>query len=428
MIAVHVLIDLHWQNAVGGHVKSWLQFAKAAQTIPEQAVDLTLHFHGDRPQEISLSSNVRYVLHTPGFSTQRLPFLRDAPSHTDLCPNAPTLIPYLERSDLVHTTHPLLTFGSTAQRVCNRLGIPLVSSIHTDVPLYAKIYIEEKIQQLLGETPLSRFLRHTLHLPQKYQASLERKQNRHWQSCQHVWYSQPHQQQDLRRSIPNVPISRLRRGLDREVFNPQKRDRHLLQKRYGIPADAFLLLFVGRLDPCKNLMTYGKTLKILLERQLPVHGVVVGKGDQGAQLKSLLGKHVSLLGTLEQENLGFIYASTDLFVFPSETEIAPNVVIEAKASGLIPCVSDQGGVTQLIETSGQDGLIIAGQNPIDWADQIQSLYEQPQKRELMQTYTYKYINQGWPPWETVYKEDLLPVWLAIAEPSSSRKMDLAVRQ
>ena len=49
MVAVHVLIDLHWQKAVGGHVRSWLQFAEVAQKL-EAEVELTLHFQGDRIQ------------------------------------------------------------------------------------------------------------------------------------------------------------------------------------------------------------------------------------------------------------------------------------------------------------------------------------------------------------------------------------------
>ena len=96
MVAVHVLIDLHWQKAVGGHVKSWMQFAQAAQNLKRSTLDLTLHFQGDRPEELVQSPNVRYVTHPPRLSTERLPFLQDVPSHTDLASHAPSLEPYLE--------------------------------------------------------------------------------------------------------------------------------------------------------------------------------------------------------------------------------------------------------------------------------------------------------------------------------------------
>ena len=414
MVVVHILIDLHWQNQVSGHIKSWMQFAKVAQKIPSEVLDLTVHFHGDHHQKLYISPNVCYVLHCPRLSTKKLPFLQDVPSHTDLCSYTPTLIPYLARSDLVHTTHPLLTFGRTAEKVCPHLGKPLVSSIHTDTPLYAQIYLEEKIQKILGINFLSRFLLQTLCLPEKYKNSLTHKQYRHWQACQHVWYAQGREQKELMQFVPGVSISRLRRGIDKKIFNPQQCDRDQLQKLYGIPIESFLLLFVGRLDACKNLMTFAKTIKVLLKRQLPVHGIAVGKGTQEANIKTLLGENISLLGALEQEKLALIYASADLFVFPSETETLGNVVLEAKASGLVPYVSNRGGVTQLIKISGQDGLIIAGQNPTDWADRIQFLYEHPQKLEIMRKSAYNHIQRSWPTWERVLKEDLLPVWTAIA--------------
>lgn len=413
MVAVHVLIDLHWQNALGGHVKSWQQFAKVAQCLSSEEIDLTLHFQGDRHAEIPQSSNVRYVLHKPRFSTKRLPFLQDVPSHTDLATHAPTLIPYLEQSDIVHTTHPLFTFGTTAQKFCIRHGKTLVSSIHTNAPLYAKIYLEEKLQKILGQNFLSHFLLNTLHLPAKYKASLDRKQTAYWQQCQYVWFNQPSEKQQLEQ-LSGVAYSRLRRGLDWEMFSPALCDRPLLQQQYGVPTESFLLLFVGRLDACKNLMTFAQAVKCLVGRQIPVHGVAVGKGSQADAIKALLGKDISLLGALDQEKLGLIYASADLFVFPSETETVGNVVLEAKASGLVPCVSDQGGVTQLIKSSGQDGLIISGQDPVDWANEIQSLYEDPQKRSEMSAAAYRHVQESWPTWETVFMEDLLPVWRAIA--------------
>lgn len=414
MVAVHVLIDLHWQNKVSGHIKSWMQFAKVAQNLPNEVLDLTLHFQGDSHQQIPLSSNVRYVLHTPRFSTEKLPFLEDVPSHTDLCWYNPRLIPYLKRSDLVHSTHPLLTFGKTAQKFCPQFGKPLVSSIHTNTPLYAEIYLEGKIQQTLGNTSLGRFMLKNLCLPQKYRKNLARKQYRHWQACQHIWYGQKSEEIELRKFVPQVKCSQLRRGLDREMFHPQKRDRHKLQKLYGIPPESFLLLFVGRLDACKNLLTFAKTVKTLLNRQIPVHAIAVGKGSQEAEIKALLGENLSLLGALEQEKLGLIYASADLFVFPSETEVAGNVVLEAKASGLVPCISNQGGVTQFIQENHQDGLIIPGQNPSHWADHIQFLYKHPQKLEIMSKSAYNHIEATWPTWETVLQEDLLPIWRAIA--------------
>ena len=410
MVAVHVLIDLHWQKAVGGHVKSWMQFAEVAKTCNPNDIDLTIHFHGDRPEEIPQSNNVRYITHPPRFSTERLPFLQDVPSHTDLASFAPSLIPYLEQADVVHTTHPLFTFGQTAKKFCRQNNKPLVSSIHTDSALYAKIYLEGKLEKIFGDSFLTRLLTKTLALPERYKRSLDRKQTDYWNSCSHVWFSQPSEKEGLVADNPDVSISRLRRGLKLDMFSPDLADRSELQRQYSVPEDAFLLLFVGRLDACKNVMTYATTLKKLRSRGLNVHGVAAGHGSQADRIKDELGSDISLLGNQPQAKLGLVYASCDAFVFPSETETVGNVVLEAKASGLVPFVSNQGGVTQLIQNSGTDGFVIAGQDPEDWANAVQDFYESGDRRSEMSQAANHHVRENWPTWDTVFKEDLLPHW------------------
>ena len=413
MVAVHVLIDLHWQNAVGGHVKSWMQFARAAQTLAPSVLDLTLHFQGDRQEEHPQGSNVTYVTHRPRFSTERLPFLQDVPSHTDLANYAPTLEPYLEHADVVHATHPLFTFGQTAQKFCGRTETPLVSSIHTDSAQYAKIYLEEKLEKVFGNNWFSRLLNQTLDLPERYRQGLDRKQTQYWNSCQHVWFSQPSEQDQLKADNPEVSISRLRRGMNLELFNPSFRDRNSLHSIYGVPTEPFLALFVGRLDSCKNVLTFAHAIKILIDAGLTIHAVAAGQGSQREEIQRILGDRISLLGNVEHRELGLIYSSCDVFVFPSETETVGNVVLEAKASGLVPIISDQGGVTQLIQGSGTDGFIQSGQNPQDWAKTIQKLYDDKAMRSQMSQVARQHLQETWPTWDTVLEEDLLPIWQAM---------------
>ncbi|NJN23638.1 MAG: glycosyltransferase [Acaryochloridaceae cyanobacterium RL_2_7] len=286
----------------------------------------------------------------------------------------------------------------------------MVSSIHTDSALYAQIYLEGKLEKMFGDSAFTRFLTQTLALPTRYKQSLDRKQVDYWNFCDHVWYSQPREKEALAKENPGVSISRLRRGLNLEMFSPEAANRVDLCQRYSIPEEAFLLLFVGRLDACKNVMTYAQTVKMMVERGIPVHGVAAGHGSQAEAIQSELGEHVSLLGNQPQEHLALVYASCDAFVFPSETETVGNVVLEAKASGLVPFVSDQGGVTQLIRNPGEDGFIISGQDPKDWANAVQSFLELGDRRSEMSHAANRHVRENWPTWDTVFKEDLLPYW------------------
>lgn len=411
MIAVSVWVDLHREPA-GGHVKCWERFAQAATTMADQ-LDLTVHFLGDQDQVIDLAANVRYILHQPRFSTKRFPFLKTVPGHTDLVPYNPSLLSHLHHCDLVHTTHPLFTFGKTALRYCRQTRKPLVSSVHTDTPQYSQIYLEQFLSNLVGGGYRSRFLIDRLHIPQRYRRQMERQQQRHWQACQHVLVSQPRDLDRVAQVLPRDRISYLRRGIDRELFHPNRRDRQALANRYGVPSDQFLLLFVGRLDACKSVMTFAQSARLLVERGLPVHALAVGQGSSTPEIQAVLGKHVTLTGALPQTELGPIFASADLFVFPSQTEILGNVVVEAKASGLPPLVAALGGAHQVIQSSGWDGVVIPETNPEAWADQIEALYHNPDQLANMRDATQESMAATWPDWQTVLEEDLLPVWSAL---------------
>ncbi|MFM7546376.1 MAG: glycosyltransferase family 4 protein, partial [Synechococcales cyanobacterium] len=139
--------------------------------------------------------------------------------------------------------------------------------------------------------------------------------------------------------------------------------------------------------------------------------------------------HVTLTGQIPQSELPWLYASSDLFVFPSESEVSPNVVIEAKASGLPVFISSRDGGAQFIQFSGLDGVLVDDPDPMAWAEAIAPYLAPPldkgmessvDDRELqttdailrrysMGTAARHTIDQV-PHWSDVLTMDLLPVW------------------
>lgn len=414
MLSVGVFIDLRLRPESGGHVKCWERFAEAAAELPDR-LKLTLHFLGDREEVLQIADNVFYIRHPPRFGTERLPFLRNSADQTDLAAVNPRLFPYLVGYDVLHTTHQLFTFGKTVLKFSQRYPKPLVSSIHTNVPQYTEIYMAQTIRSLLGQSWLSQVLLERLQLPQKRRQAMERQLQRYWPHCDRVIVSQPDERNQVSQVIPVSRISHLRRGIDKALFHPRQRDRQRLQTQFGIPSDTVLLLFVGRLDPGKNVMTFAQAVRLLLDQGWKVHALLVGAGSSAGEIQQLLGKAATLPGVLPYTTLPWIYASADLFVFPSETETFGNVVVEAKTCGLPVIIAGRGGVTQLLQADGWDGLQVCSSDPQAWAQAIASLLAQPQRLAAMGEAARSHMESSWPSWRQVLEEDLLPVWQAVAK-------------
>ena len=164
--------------------------------------------------------------------------------------------------------------------------------------------------------------------------------------------------------------TQLRRGIDKNLFHPNKRNTDELRKRFGIPEGKPIIAFVGRLDDSKNVMTLAKATKLLVDRSCDLHLILAGKGYFKNEIGTLLGDSVTFAGTLAACDIALLNASCDLFVFPSTLEIWPNAVLEAKASGAAILVAPGGGDVY-VEQDGQDGLIIKDRSPRVWAHEIE---------------------------------------------------------
>jgi glycosyltransferase involved in cell wall biosynthesis len=413
MIPVGVFVTLDWRKDAGGHVKCWERFAEAAAT-QDREVDLTVHFLGKEPQTIEISENVRYRTHRPLLSTRPFGVLDRIAANTDLAPFHPPLLPYLKRYRVLHVTD-LFSFGRTARMAARLWKIPLVMSLHTNLPAFTRLYSGEILRHFIGEGRLSRILLERFRLDRRFEALSRRRLEGFLKRCDRVLVSDPTDREWVEKLLPPDHVSCLRRGISKEMFHPRWRDRRKLREKFGIPEDRFLVLFAGRVDSTKGVMTLGRAVRLLLNRGVSLHLLVAGEGSERKNLQGLLGPGVTLTGVMAQEALPWLYASADLFVFPSQTETYGNVVIEARASGLPVIVSARGGAGQSVEQTGVDGVVLDSQDPSVWADAIDSLQRDPARRTAMGQSARRWVETKARSWETVLKEDLLPVWRLAAE-------------
>ena len=106
-------------------------------------------------------------------------------------------------------------------------------------------------------------------------------------------------------------------GVDLQRFHPSRR----IALDYPNP----VLLFVGRVAVEKNIEAF-------LALDVPGTKLVVGDGPQRGRLQARYPQAV-FLGTKQGEELASLFASADVFVFPSRTDTFGLVLLEALASG-----------------------------------------------------------------------------------------------
>jgi glycosyltransferase involved in cell wall biosynthesis len=407
-LSVGVTLDLHRGPEAGGHVKCWERFAEAALDIPE-ALDLTVYVLGKQEAVDALGPNVRFHAVPPVFGTERIPFLKQGAGETDLAGHHARLAELLPRHQLLHHTHAF-ALSRTAVRVARKRGLPLTASLHTDLERFTRHYAGE----ILGRNLVGRILLDRFHLDEVFARREARQVARLLAPCRRILISR---KEDIARFAPTVEawrIGYLRRGIDFARFDPAFHDRTWLQERFGIAPETSVLLFVGRLDESKRVLTLARAAKRLREGGRDLAVLVVGEGGARAGVRALLGDAAVMPGQLQGEELSRAYASSDLFVFPSDSEVFGNVVIEARASGLPVLVTNHEGIGA--RTIGQDGvgLVVPGQDPGDWARAIESVLDDPEGRASMSRRARETVVRDWPSWRQVLEEDLVPVWRAAA--------------
>lgn len=93
-------------------------------------------------------------------------------------------------------------------------------------------------------------------------------------------------------------------------------------------------------------------------------------------------KDTIFTGFKKGKELSEIYASSDIFVFPSSTETFGNVVLEAMASGLPVIGADAGGVSEII-SDGVNGIKFKQRNVLELTNSIFRLIENENLRNKL---------------------------------------------
>jgi glycosyltransferase involved in cell wall biosynthesis len=273
------------------------------------------------------------VVRIPSAMTASLPIY---PDMTWSVPELPALAAFLARSaDLVQLATPG-PFGIAGLVAARMLGLPMIAQYHTEVAEYAARMTGLPMVRGLVEPIVGWFYK---------QADL----------C--LAPSAAVAKRLASFGIAEDRIWRVQRGVDRELFRPTRRDRRALA-RFGITGDQPVALYVGRLSKEKNLDTLTAGWAIVQREQPDARLLIVG--GEGPLRGTFRAPGMIEAGGLYGDELASVFAASDVFAFPSETETFGNVVVEAAASGLPAVVAAAGAAHEHVD-DGVTGLVCNGQ-------------------------------------------------------------------
>jgi phosphatidylinositol alpha 1,6-mannosyltransferase len=280
----------------------------------------------------------------PGRSEYRLPVALPARVRRDLDRFSP---------NLVHVSSPDIV-GHRAVTWARKRKIAVVASVHTRFETYLEYYHLQALEPLV-------------------RAGLRRFYHR----CEVVLAPAPSTAAMLREQRKNRDIAIWTRGIDRNQFNPERRDMEW-RRTQGIADDEMIIAFLGRIVMEKGLDVFADAIHALAPLGLKHRVLAIGDGPARPWFQQQL-PDAMFTGQLTGADLARALASADVFLYPSVTEAFGNVTLEAMACALPVIAAESTGATNLVR-SGVTGTLVDGSNPDEFATALAAYARDPNVR------------------------------------------------
>nr|WP_238176380.1 D-inositol-3-phosphate glycosyltransferase [Kribbella albertanoniae] len=196
-------------------------------------------------------------------------------------------------------------------------------------------------------------------------------------------------------------------GVDLEVFGPG--DQATARRAVGVPEDAVVLAFVGRIQPLKAPDLLIRAAARILERDPSLRSRLVvaiiggpsGNGMEHPEAHAELARELGVddvtrfVKPMERTGLADWYRAASVVCVPSYSESFGLVALEAQACGTPVVAAAVGGLTTAV-ANGQTGLLVDGHGVDDFADALARIATDPLTRETMSRAAVKHAQGfGW---------------------------------
>ena len=284
------------------------------------------------------------ALPIPGRSEYRLPLALIGRVRRDLAEFNP---------NVVHVSSPDIV-GHRAVTWARRRKIAAVASVHTRFDTYCAYYGLQFLE------PLARNIMRRL-----------------YHRCEIVMVPAESTAAILRAQRMNRDITTWTRGIDREQFNPDRRDLEWRRGK-GIADDEVVVAFLGRVVMEKGLDVFADAIHALERRGVAHRVLVIGEGPARPWFEQQL-PNALFLGEVTGTELAQALASADILLNPSTTEAFGNVTVEAMACALPVVAAISTGSTNIVR-NGTTGALVTPDDPEEFADALECYIRDPELR------------------------------------------------
>ena len=299
--------------------------------------------------------------------------------------------------DVIHIATPSI-LGNFALKLAYSNQIPVISVYHTHFISYVDYY-----------------LRYAPFLIDMVKPLISENQKSFYNQCDIIYVPAESITADLRSmNIEGKRLKLWKRGLDTNVFSPERKNMEVMKRITGNSNPT--ILFASRLVWEKNLETLIAIYTAIRKKNVEVNILIAGDGVARKACEKRMPTAI-FVGKLEHTELAVLYASADIFLFPSISETYGNVVLEAMSSGLPCIVANGGGSADFIE-QGVNGFKCSPQDAEDYLSKIQllladaSLRKQFAEKGLAQS-----KNCNWEQLTEIYFNDLVNLSKTILSPA-----------
>lgn len=255
--------------------------------------------------------------------------------------------------NIVHIASPDLS-SHRAVSWARKRDIPAIASVHTRFETYLAYY----------------------HL-EMFEPSLRALLRRLYRRCDALLVPARSTAAVLAAQRMNRNIAIWARGVDREQFNPERRD-PAWRRGLGIADDDFAVGFLGRVVMEKALDVYADAVDELTRRGVAHKALVIGDGPARPWLEERLPGAI-YVGQQVGPDLARALASSDVLLNPSVTEAFGNVTLEAMACGLPVVAAEATGATNLV-CDGTTGTLVEPGDIDAFADALAAYAADPTLR------------------------------------------------